>query len=104
MTDFTNTPKGDPVTYKMSATHSRDIGFTAHSSIMRHTDQKSVNLRVAYPDGTLIAEVNFADHIAYNHIDVTQQECVIPFRIEISPISVQINTPTWFIENIIPEF
>ena len=54
MTDFTNTPKGDPVTYKMSATHSRDIGFTAHSSIMRHTDQKSVNLRVAYPDGTLV--------------------------------------------------
>ena len=104
MTDFTNTPKGDPVTYLMDAAHNRDIGLTAHTCIMRHTDHESVHLRVSYPDGTLIAEVNFADHIAYNHIDVTQQECVIPFRVEISPISVQISTPTWFIENITPEF
>ena len=104
MTDFMNTPKGDPITYLMDASYNEDAGFTAHACIMRQADMKSVNLKVAYPDGTLIAEVNFADHIAYNHIDVTQQECVIPFRIEVTPLSVQINTPTWFIENIIPEF
>lgn len=104
MTDFTNAPKGDPVTYVMDAQHDGEIALKAHSCIMRHENHGAVTLRVAYPDGTLVAEVNFADHIAYNHIDVTQQECVIPFRIEISPLSVQINTPTWFIENVTPEF
>ena len=104
MTDFTNTAKGNPITYLMNVASSKDIGLTAHCCIMRHADMKSVSLRVTYPDGTLISEVNFADYIAYNHIDLTLQECVIPFRIEISPLSVEISTPTWFIENIIPEF
>lgn len=104
MTDFTNTAKGAPVTYMMDAGFDEDGLLAAHSCIMRHTDHKNVHLRVSYPDGTVVAEVNFADHIAYNHIDVTLQECVIPFRVEISPVSVQINTPTWFIENITPEF
>ena len=104
MTDFTNCAKGEPTTYVMDAKFETSESVSAHSCIMRHTNHKDVILRVSYPDGTMIAEVNFADHIAYNHIDVTQQECVIPFRVEISPLSVQINTPTWFIENITPEF
>ena len=104
MTDFTNTATGTPVTYVMDVKQGEEATLSAHSSIMRHADHKAVDLRVTHPDGTILAEVNFADHIARNHIDVSLQECVIPFRIEISPMAVQIETPTWFIENITPEF
>ena len=104
MTDFTNMAKGDPVTYVMDAVHDGEVTLSAHSCIMRQPDARKNVLRVSYPDGTLVAEVNFADHIARNHIDTSLQECVIPFRVEISPLSVTITTPVWYIENVTPEF
>jgi hypothetical protein len=71
---------------------------------MRHTDQSAVYLRVVGDSGASLVEVNFAQHIAKHGIDVTKHECLIPFRIEFKSAEISISVPTWFIENIKPEF
>ena len=103
-TDFNNVAKGEQTTYHMTAEHDGDLILTAQNCIMRHEDHSTVTLKVLSSEGAEIAEVNFADHIAQNGIDVSKNECVIPFRIEIKSVGVNITVPNWFVENVKPEF
>lgn len=103
-TDFNNVAKGEPVTYHMSAEHDGDITLTAENCIMRHENHSAVTLKVLNPDGDILAETSFAEHIAQNGIDVSKNECLIPFRIEIKSTNVNITVPNWFVENVKPEF
>ena len=105
-TDFNNKAKGQAVDYVMNAVHDGAVTLEASNNIMRHTDHEEVVLKVKGEDGEVLAEVNFADHIAKNNIDVSKNECLIPFRIEFkgSTLGVSITVPSWYTENITPEF
>ena len=103
-TNFKNKTTGQPATYVMEAVHDGVSKLSATNNIMRHTDQSAVYLRVVGDGGASLVEVNFAQHIAKYDIDVTKQECVIPFNIEFKSSEISISVPAWFIENITPEF
>ena len=103
-TDFTNKAKGQATTYLMDASHDGNATLTAVNNIMRHTNHKTVYLRIADAKGASLAEVNFAEHIARYGIDVTKHECIIPFRIEFLSASISITVPSWYINNVTPEF
>lgn len=103
-TDFNNKATGQTTTYVMDYDRDENSTIMAAGNIMRHTNHSAVYLKVAGANGESLAEVNFASHIAKYGIDVTKQECIIPFEIEFKSASVSISVPTWFIENIRPEF
>ena len=103
-TDFTNKAKGQATTYVMDSEHDGQATLNAANNIMRHADHEDVYLKIAGPDGATMVQVNFAQHIAKYNIDVTKQECVIPFRIEFDSFNVSISVPSWYIEYITPEF
>ena len=103
-TDFTNKAKGQSTTYVMDAAHDGNSTLSAACNIMRHADQEAVYLRIADAKGASLAEVNFAEHIAKYDIDVTKHECVIPFKVEFKSASITITVPSWFVENVTPEF
>jgi hypothetical protein len=103
-TDFNNMAKGQATTYVMDASHDGNAMLAAANNIMRHKNHEEVYLRIADPKGASLAEVNFAEHIARYEIDVTKHECIIPFRIEFKSASISITVPSWYIENITPEF
>ena len=103
-TDFNNRATGRPATYVMDTVHDGGVTLNAANNIMRHADQSAVYLRVVGDGGVSLVEVNFAQHIAKYGIDVTKQECVIPFNIRFNSAEISISVPTWFIENIKPEF
>ena len=103
-TDFNNRATGQPATYVMDTVHDGVVTLSAANNIMRHTDHSAVYLRVVGDSGASLVEVNFAQHIAKYGIDVTKHECVIPFKIEFKTAEISISVPTWFIENIKPEF
>ena len=103
-TDFTNKTAGLPTIYMMDTVHDGEMTLSAENNIMRHTDHSVVYLRVVGEGGASLVEVNFAQHIAQHGIDVTKQECVIPFSIVFNSAEISVSVPTWFIENITPEF
>ena len=75
---------------------------------MRHTNHEDVYLKVSAADGTVIATINFAEHIEKykNYINTSLNECLIPFTVEFgdTDIDVQIEIPSWIIEIVTPEF
>ena len=103
-TDFNNTAKGQATTYVMDASHDGQTTLSAVNNIMRHSNHEDVYLKITAADGATMVQVNFAQHIAKYNIDVTKQECVIPFRIEFASASISITVPSWYIEYITPEF
>ena len=104
VTDFTNKAKGEAATYVLQGKHDGASTLTSVTNIMRHGNHEDVSLNVKSADGTVMASVNFAEHIAKYDIDVTKHECLIPFKVEFKSIGVSITVPTWFIENIQTEF
>ena len=103
-TDFTNKARGQATTYVMNAAHDGASTLSASGNIMRHSNHEDVYLRLAGTGGASLVEVNFAQHIAKYDIDVTKHECVIPFKIEIGSASISVSVPSWFIENVTPDF
>lgn len=103
-TDFSNRAKGQATTYVMDSEHDGNVILSAKNNIMRHSDHEAVYLKIAGADGESLVEVNFAQHIAKYDIDVTRHECLIPFLIEFKSAQISISVPSWFIENVTPEF
>lgn len=103
-TDFNNVAKG-MTTYVMDAEHDGDNTLRARCNIMRHTDNEIVYLNIVDSKGATMVEVNFAQHIAKYGIDVTKQECLIPFKVQLSSGTIiSVSVPSWYVENITPDF
>lgn len=107
-TDFHNTAKGTATDYIMDTVHDGVKTTTAVNNIMRHKNHDEVYLRVTGEDGTEVAFVNFAEHLAENigYINPELHECQIPFLIEFVDVTLDVNisVPSWFIEHITPDF
>lgn len=108
LTNFNNEAHGQPADYTLVAKSADGSNFTATCNIMRHTNHEDVYLKISSQDGTFVHQVNFADHLAKysNYIDTSLNECLIPFKVEFgdSKLDINIEIPSWVIENVTPEF
>lgn len=108
LTDFHNDAEGQATTYIMDTEYDGNITSTATNNIMRHTNHEDVYLKLVAEDGRTITTINFADHLNKykGYINTSLHECLIPFRIEFGDkdLEIKIEVPTWFIENVTPEF
>lgn len=102
-TDFNNRAFGDATNYYMETEHDGGNTLKAVNCIMRHKDHEDVELVLKAGDNEL-ARVNFAEHIKKYNIDTNLNECVIPFKIEFATVGVIVSVPSWFIQNVDPEF
>lgn len=105
-TDFNNVAKGMATDYIMDTVHDGVKTTAAVNNIMRHKNHEDVYLKVTGEDGTPVAMISFADHIARHKIDTDLNECCIPFLIEFveNSLDVTVWVPSWFIENVTPDF
>ena len=107
-TDFTQKVCGDPTVYELETRYDGLDRLTARCNIMRHLNHEDVYLKVYTPGGTELVSVNFAAFITTNsdYIDCSQQEVLIPFRIEFkSNAEIVVSLPEWIIhEDIKPEY
>ena len=103
-TDFLNKAKGTPTDYVLETSYNDKGDLTASCNIMRHSPNQEVYLVITGATGDEIVRVNVAEHIAEHNIDMTKQECVIPFKFEFTSADVAVTVPDWFIENVTPEF
>lgn len=102
-TDFNNRAFGDATNYYMETEHDGGNTLKAVNCIMRHKNHEDVELVLKAGDNEL-ARVNFAEHIKKYNIDTNLNECVIPFKIEFATVGVIVSVPSWFIQNVDPEF
>ncbi len=111
-TDFENVAKGGPVDYVMETVDHGNRYITAENNIMRHKNHEDVYLKVTAENGSLLAMVNFAEHIEKHkdYIDPSLHECLIPFRLEWAYgldgtcIGMEISLPKWILVEVKPEF
>lgn len=107
-TNFNNEVTGSAANYILDTRRVGNVTTIALANIMRHKNHEDVNLVITSEDGTKTIVVNFAEHLERykNEIDTGRQECLIPITVEITgkTADVAIKVPTWFIENITPEF
>ena len=57
-------------------------------------------------DGNVLVSFPLSDYLKDNakYIDVTKQEAFLPISIKFTPVSVTIEVPSWYIEDIDPEW
>lgn len=116
-TDFNNNAKGMATDYIMETVHDGLKTTTAVNNIMRHKNHEEVFLRVTGEDGTDVANISFAEHLAKfkDYINPDLHECQIPFLIEFGTsdypvpsedisLEVTVSVPSWFIEHLTPDF
>ena len=107
-TDFTQTVLGKPTTYELKTRYDGIDKLTASCNIMRHLNHEDVFLKIYSPAGEELAAVNFAAFITQNrnYIDCSQQEVLIPFKIEFkSNAGVSVTLPDWIVhEDVKPEY
>ena len=108
LTNFNNEAQGQPADYMLDAVISQGNNITAKCNIMRHTNHEDVYLKISSQDGSIIHQVNFAEHISRysSYINTSLNECLIPFKVEFgdSKFDIKIEVPSWVIENVTPEF
>lgn len=77
-----------------------DDGGTLSPDLCRHV------LRLTDGEGNTIAEHNIIDYIRDNArvIDVTRQEADLPISLNVTPLGVTIEVPTWYVEDVTPDW
>ncbi len=115
-TDFENVAKGEAVDYVMETVDHGNRYITAANNIMRHKNHEDVYLKVSAEDGTVVANINFAEHIEKHkdYINPELHECLIPFQLkwdEPGPggdddicLDLVIDIPEWVVIEVNPEF
>ena len=105
-TDFNNRAFGEPAVYTMETSFDGVSTMTSINNIMRHTNHNDVLLRVSRPNGEVLVEKNFAEHINRYKIPVENNEVLIPFKVAFDHISadVTVTVPSWYVVDVNPEF
>lgn len=102
-TDFNNRAFGQATSYQMETEHDGNVTLSSTANIMRHSNHQDVYVDVI-AGGDVLASVNFAEHIKNFDINTQLNECLIPFRIELGATNVKVTVPSWFVENVTPDF
>lgn len=106
-TDFNNIAAvGQKTDYVLKTVYDGTSTVKAECNILRHLDHENVFLKVLSSDGIELASVNFDEFLRENssYIDCSEQEVLIPFKIEFKSSKVEITLPDWLVTHIKPEF